>query len=280
MKLKKFLNIGGKEDEEHAPLFDQFISLSFRKLADIGVNILKNSKITPNQITFTRGIIFLPLIFYCFSKGTYIGNSLGVLCCVLNMLFDVLDGDLARAKSLTSKLGAWLDHSLDKLLVYVALVGIILGSYTATQSNLLLITGVFVLFLHGMIVIVSEEFGKGFGESVFLNFRLKEAVYNDEKSTILDKISLNMFGFYSHWSYLFFALRYQVLIGTILNIMPYVVFYWLFAFAARLVFLYSVYLRILSKKKSRSVFINELKKRYEKRSEIEYDESINHYSYP
>lgn len=266
--FKKIFRTRGKETEEHELLLEQFFSLGFRRLTDIGVNILKHSRISPNQITIVRAIIFLPLIFYLFSRGTYVGNILGVLCCGLNSLFDVLDGNLARAKSLTSELGVWLDNSLDKLAAYVMFVGIILGSYTATQNNLLLIAGVFVLFLHGMLVFISEGLGRGFGEFVFFNFDLKEAIEHNKESTALDRIYLNMFGFHSYCSYIFFAIRYQVIIGAVFNIMPYIVFYWVFAFTLRLVFLYSVYSRILTKKKSRSLFINELKKRYQKRSEI------------
>lgn len=266
--LKKILRTRGKEDEEHAPLFDQFFSLSFRKFADIGVNLLKNSKITPNQITIARAIIFLPLIFYFFSRGTYFNNILGILCCTINSAADHLDGNLARAKSLTSELGAWLDHNLDRIAVYSMLAGVILGSCKLTQNNIFLIAGIFVLFLHAMIVNISNDFDKMFGGGIFFDFRLKETVYSNKESTIFDKILVNMFIFNSFWSYLFFAIRYQVLIGAALNIMPYMIFYWLFTFAFRGVFLYSIYPCILTKKESWSIFINELKKRYKKRSEI------------
>lgn len=262
--FKKIFHTKGKEIEDKVLLLEQFFTFAFRRLADIGVNILKHSRVTPNQITIVRAIIFLPFIFYFFSKGTYLGNIFGVLCCALNSLFDVLDGSLARAKSLSSELGAWLDQTLDKLATYVMFVGIILGSYTATQNHLLLIAGVFVLFLHGMLVFISEGLGRGFGEFVFFNFDLKEAIKRNKESTILDRIYLNMFGFYSYFSHIFFAVRYQLIIGAVLNIMPYIIFYWLFAFAVRLIFLFSVYSLILAKKNTNSVFINELRKRYQR----------------
>jgi len=259
INLKKILGVEAKEDEEHAPLLNQFFSLTFRKLADIGVEKLGDSRITPNQISIARAVIFLPLIFYMYSKGTFFGNLMGIVCCLINSLFDHFDGNYARAKSLTSKMGAWLDHSLDKFLVYVVLVGIIYGSYITTKNSLFLIAGLIVLSLHGMIVNVSEELGKEYGELVFLNFRLKEAVYNNKKATFLDKVFLNMFGFHSYWSYIFFAVSYQVAIGTIFQIMPYMVYFWVFAFSLRLVFLHYVYSFIITKKKSGRIFINELR---------------------
>jgi len=259
--LKKLLHTRGKEHEENKMLLDQFYSLSFRKLADIGANILKDSEITPNQITVARAIIFLPLIFYFFSKGSYLGNILGVLCCGLNSLFDVLDGNLARAKSLTSEVGDWLDHTLDKIAVYLVLAGIILGSYRLTQNNIFLMAGIFVLFLHAMIVNISNDYDSIFGEEAFFDLPLKEAVYHNKKSTFFDKICVNMFIFNSFWSYLLFAVRYQVLIGALFNIMPYMVFYWVFAFVLRWFFLCLVYLSILKKGESHYVFVNELKKR-------------------
>lgn len=261
--LKKILHTRGKQDEENSMLLDQFFSLSCRKLADIGVNILKDSKITPNQITVARAIIFLPLIFYFFSRGTYIGNILGVLCCGLNSLFDILDGNLARAKSLTSKIGGWLDTNLDKIAVYIVLIGVILGSYRVTQNNIFWMAGIFVLFLHAMLVNISNDFDKMFGEEAFFDLPLKEAIYHNKKSTFFDKIWVNMFIFNSFWSYFLFAVRYQIFIGAVFNIMPYMIFYWVFVFAMRWLFLCLVYLSVLKEAKSRWVFINEVKKRFE-----------------
>lgn len=261
--VKKILHTSGKKDEENAPLPEQLYSLGFRKLADIGVRVLGDSKITPNQITIARAVGFLPLIFFLFSRGTYVGNVLGVLCCALNSLFDILDGNLARAKSLTSEIGAWLDHTLDKLAVYIVLAGVVLGSYRLTQNYIFLVAGVFVLFLHGMIVNVSNDYDSILGEDFLFDAPLKEAVDHNKKSTFFDKIFVNMFVFNSFWSYFFFAVRYPVLIGAAFNVMPYAVFYLGFAFALRWIFLCLVYLSVLGKGESRCVFINELKKKLE-----------------
>lgn len=263
--LKEILHTRGKKDEENSMLLDQFFSLSFRKLADIGVNLLEHSKITPNQITVVRAIIFLPLIFYLFSKGTYIGNIFGVISCALNSLFDVLDGNLARAKFMTSKTGAWLDHNLDKIAVYLVLMGIIIGTYKHTQNNIFLILGIIILFLHALIVNVSNDYDSMFGEEIYFDLPLKEAIYQNDKSTWFDKISLNLFVFNSFWTYFLFAIRYQVLSGAVFNIMPFIIYYWIFAFILRILFLWSVYLLIIRKEKSRFIFINELKKRLKNR---------------
>ena len=259
--LKKILKTSGSEIEENQMFIDQLYGLSCRKLADIGVGFMKSSKITPNQITVVRSLIFLPVIFYLFLQGTFIGNLAGIFCALVNSVFDHLDGNLARMKSLTSRLGAWLDSTLDGLLLYVTLIGIILGSYRATQDEVLLIAGIFVLFSHGFLKSLSNQFEKNLEDNIFTDFQLKKVIYNDKKSTLLDKIYLNILGFHSAWSYFFFTIRYPILVGAIFNVMTYVVFYWVIAINFRLVFLCLIYARVLEKKQSNLLFINELKKR-------------------
>jgi phosphatidylglycerophosphate synthase len=261
LDLKKILHTNsGKKDEEDSMFLDRFFSLSLRRLADFGIIFLKNSKITPNQITITRAIVFLPLIFYFFSKGTYIDNLFGILCCLLNTLFDILDGNLARKKLLTSEIGSWLDHNLDKIMTYLALIGITLGSYRFTHNSVFLVLGIFVLFFHGMMANIANDYETKFGEDIFFNASIKKAVYYNKKSTFFDKVFVDIFIFNSFWTYFLFTLRYQFLIGAIFNIMPYMIFYWIFAFTFRWIFLCSVYLSLF-KKESNNIFINELKKR-------------------
>lgn len=259
--LKKILHISGKPDEENSMIIDKFFSLSARKLADIGVNVLKNTKITPNQITITRAIIFVPLIIYFFSRGTHLGNILAFFLSGLNMVCDLLDGNLARAKLLTSKTGAWLDHNLDKITLYLIFIGIIWGSYKSTQNDIFFAVGIFVLFLHSMLINICNDYDAMFGEDLFFNLSLKEDVCRNKKSTLFDKVLVNIFIIHSFWTYLFLAVRYQLIIGAILNIMPYMIIYWSVIFFGRWVFLSLIYLSLLKKEKSQCVFINELKKR-------------------
>ncbi|MCX6794948.1 MAG: CDP-alcohol phosphatidyltransferase family protein [Candidatus Falkowbacteria bacterium] len=276
--LKKIFKTHGKVDDENGIFFEQLVGLGFRKISDIIINRLKNSKITPNQITIARSLILLPIIFYFFSRGDQLSSIIGFVCAMVNSLFDVLDGQLARAKSIVSKLGAFLDDISDRLTSYLVFTAIILGAYRVTQNNNILIMGVFVLFFHGMLAVISEKYGLAFGGyEAFFGLRIKEAVLNNEKSTWLDKLFLNLFGFYSVPSYLFFAVRYQLLLGVIFNIMPYVIFYWVFAFAFRAVFLFILYTYIVRERNTGVFFINELRKIYAENMKLEETNLGNKY---
>ncbi|MCD6476739.1 MAG: CDP-alcohol phosphatidyltransferase family protein [Candidatus Aenigmarchaeota archaeon] len=81
-------------------------------------------KINPNYITF---LAFLMACFagYFFYISSFILASLFVL---LNGFFDILDGEIARKYNINSKLGDFLDHTLDRLADIAILLGITLSS--------------------------------------------------------------------------------------------------------------------------------------------------------
>lgn len=259
--IKKIWNsLDLRMDEAECNLFEKFFVITMRTFSTNASKLFKKSKITPNQITASR-IVFYPPMFYFFYQGTYLGNILGLICILLYSMLDAIDGDLAKLKGMISELGGWLDHNLDKIMVFTVLTAIILGSYNITQNKIYFFVGFIVLFSQAMIVNFSSEFTNTFGENIIFDPTLIKAVDDNKKASLLDKILVNAFVFHNFWPYFIFTLRYHILIGTIFGIMRYMVFYWAVILSIRWILMFLLYLAFLGKGKSRFILINELKKR-------------------
>jgi phosphatidylglycerophosphate synthase len=84
---------------------------------------LVQTRVTPNQISFLV-LSVLAASIWMLSRGSPQGFVLGMLLFHLASVLDGCDGEVARAKFLESRLGAWLDTSVDllgNLLVALAL---------------------------------------------------------------------------------------------------------------------------------------------------------------
>ena len=71
-------------------------------------------RVTPNQITITGGICAL-LAGVCVANGKKLNflNLIGGIFYFLYVIFDNLDGTLARERCLCSEFGQFLDHFID-----------------------------------------------------------------------------------------------------------------------------------------------------------------------
>jgi phosphatidylglycerophosphate synthase len=81
--------------------------------------ILVRTEVTPNQITILALLSAL-LSGVCYSFGLWFGGSFFLF---LSHLLDCTDGNLARAKSVFSPLGRWLDIIGDRLSEMFVLLG-------------------------------------------------------------------------------------------------------------------------------------------------------------
>ena len=78
---------------------------------------------TPNQITVLSCLIGL-FGATCFFRAGYWGPVLGALLLQLSAVIDCCDGEVARMKFLESRLGAWLDITLDTVVHIATFVGL------------------------------------------------------------------------------------------------------------------------------------------------------------
>jgi archaetidylinositol phosphate synthase len=87
------------------------------------------TRLIPSPTAWTLiGLLFAVVAFVFYGKGH---PFLGGLMLALSGFFDVLDGAVARAAGKTSKRGAFLDSTLDRVAEVVVYLGIIVGGYTS-----------------------------------------------------------------------------------------------------------------------------------------------------
>jgi len=99
----------------------------------------KLNKIPANVIT-SLGLFFSLLAFF----GFFFQNLIFIIICLfLVEFFDQLDGVIARLQGPT-KLGAFLDSTLDRIGDFLLFFGIILGGYTEVYIGFLALAGAFL----------------------------------------------------------------------------------------------------------------------------------------
>jgi len=112
-----------KAKKEHDEYTVRIIKVLVRPFAKF---IIKHTTITPNQMSFLSLIIGLTSLFFLF-RGGYISTIIGASLAFLYLICDIIDGQIARVKGLTSKLGAWLDGILSFALVPLMLLATAIG---------------------------------------------------------------------------------------------------------------------------------------------------------
>ncbi|QBI55123.1 phosphatidylinositol phosphate synthase [Streptomonospora litoralis] len=105
------------------PLFGRLLLPLGRLLARLGV--------TPTMVTLTGalGVVASALVFY--PRGELFTGSVAVTVFVL---LDMLDGAVARASGSTTKWGAFLDSTLDRLSDAAILSGLVLWSFGGGEN--------------------------------------------------------------------------------------------------------------------------------------------------
>ncbi len=119
--------------------------------------------VTPNQITL-GGLVCNLIGCSAFLLAGYhrAWFLLAILCLVLNWVADNLDGELARARQLTSERGFYLDLVTDQLGVAIIGLGIAFASYTNTVLMLCcLLSYPLMSFLTLMHIVMRQRFPLG-----------------------------------------------------------------------------------------------------------------------
>ncbi len=104
------------------------------------IKFLKNSKITPNQISIISLILFIIASFF-FAFFRYPAILIGLIFMHLGYAFDMLDGIYARYKKLSSKFGQWLDPFLDTVKAAFLFISLSYRAYVTSGNPNALIWG-------------------------------------------------------------------------------------------------------------------------------------------
>ncbi len=147
---------------------------------------LVNTSITPNQVTFISFLLKFPAA-YLFFLGEYVYFALGALVFYLSIIFDFIDGPLARLKGMSSSYGAWLDFGADEFGNVLMLFAICWGLYSRTGSIWVWIFGFLAIGSILTVTMIYQTFVRFFpdGDAKIVekqkhkNKVLKQFFYND-----------------------------------------------------------------------------------------------------
>ncbi len=115
------------------PFFDYF----FRPLSFYCTIPFARANVTPNQASFLGLVIgMIGLVFWCL--GSWTGWIVGTLFMLLHLLFDFIDGNLARYYDKATYIGKFLDSFFDKVVGVCTPIAIVIGlinfDYSAASS--------------------------------------------------------------------------------------------------------------------------------------------------
>jgi phosphatidylglycerophosphate synthase len=113
----------------------------FRPLAAPIVYALRNSRVTPNQITLASFVLALLAVALLFWPG-YWGLLIATLVFTGSYVLDCVDGMLARLKGLQSVGGHLFDFLMDEIKSFFLLGGVAVRLYLETGQDLFLLVGV------------------------------------------------------------------------------------------------------------------------------------------
>jgi phosphatidylglycerophosphate synthase len=128
----KEIDAGNKE------LFSMFIYRPLARLLLLGV--FRHVNTTPNVISFLSLSLAVAASYYfaCFSYPIIL---IGVLLLHLVYTFDMLDGQYARYRGMTSKYGRWLDPFLDDIKISLVFITLSYRAYSDTLDYRVFIWG-------------------------------------------------------------------------------------------------------------------------------------------
>jgi phosphatidylglycerophosphate synthase len=106
-------------------------------IAKIFVRVLKNTWVTPNQVTYLSVLVGFAS-GYSFSQGSWVSSIVGGILLELTLILDCVDGQLARAKNMASYFGRLID-GIAGYFAYLAVVYGIITGYPGFQSALIVI---------------------------------------------------------------------------------------------------------------------------------------------
>lgn len=140
-----------RRDESNTPrVYRDFLNVIYRGTSIHVTKLLLNTAVTPNQITVI-GIFSSILGGIFFSIGQLWSFVIGTFFFFLFFILDRVDGEIARYKKLASCRGKYLSQFAHYITEVSMDLGLILGTYTILQENIVLLFG-FIMFLFGVLI--------------------------------------------------------------------------------------------------------------------------------
>jgi phosphatidylglycerophosphate synthase len=132
------------------PFLHRFLPVDryiIRPPASLVAKALFKTDVTPNQLTMAS-LFFAVLAAVAYAKGRPASFIAGGCLVLVSTILDASDGMLARAKSMTSRYGAYLDLFLDRIADFVVLAGASYGWFRYTRNSTFLAFGLLTAGLY------------------------------------------------------------------------------------------------------------------------------------
>lgn len=188
----------------------------------------------------------LPAVYF-FTLGTHFGYLIGLALAYAHSVFDWMDGFVAKARGINSITGAWLDGALDVIWQNLLVAGLVLGVYNSKNHDPLWVVIGLASFVS---LVVANNLGNTFRDKFDFKFRstvtdFRNEITRNKKSGLLDHTVLQILA-PTHFIFNFlFTIRYQLVVGGLLNRMDVVLISILIAQTIRassLFFTYALYM--------------------------------------
>ncbi len=163
-------------------------ALITRRLSIRVTYLLRNTFVTPNMVTTASLIIFLAGVpFFIIGYNNIIMMIIGVVITQFAYVLDCSDGELARYKSMTSPLGAWLDSVFDRIKESAVFFAMTLNVYLKTQDYRIIFVG-FAAFINVIIA------GYITDTKVSLNLKKTDSIAAIGKKYLIGLVEIVVFG--------------------------------------------------------------------------------------
>lgn len=138
------------------PYFSNWVDQIMPKIANLLLPLVARINfITPNHLTLASFLLYLfgsVILFTDYELRYWV-----ILLLPLSYIFDCMDGQLARLKSMGSELGNYLDKTLDVLKIYIITLSLSLAVYFQTFNILHLILGFTACFFFNYRYYIKHE---------------------------------------------------------------------------------------------------------------------------
>lgn len=136
----------------------QIKNLLKRIFANPIVEVFLRLKIQPNLITVIS-LFFALVAFFFYKNGNFVIGAVFLFLCGI---FDTFDGEVARRTGRVTKLGGFLDSTIDRINEFLIYLGLFFYYYQ--KANYVLVWILFVIF-GSMMVSYTRARGEGLGIS-------------------------------------------------------------------------------------------------------------------
>lgn len=242
----------------------------FQRTAMIMTPTLAKTNITPNQVTFFRFLVLIPLSTFLFALGDHVSILAGLFVFGGFHYLDGLEGSLARFKSMQTALGGWLDWAFDMMGNNLITIGMTIGALNSIGRSPSL--GLPTISLPAIIIILSGFFAL-FSQQItlYLNNELERKFsFASNSRKIVDGLKGARLSRFNHvltsilipdnWvGQILFSVGWPFLIGALLNQLALTLFLIALLQSVRVVALFTVMVRALQTGESRLPLVRLMK---------------------